>query len=247
MRHLAAVTFVVLGTTALAQGPKTPGKAELEGRAYLGRNRPVVGAAVVVRPEDDRPLVWMTSTDRRGEFKLVGLDNGDYEIEVTRSGLEPVIKDDVSVRFPFRSVVDLLMAQRPALPAGDPPNDPAKTERTTNGGSFDLTTAVSRQDGTPLPDVQLRLTHVDAADDPRAVRSGADGAVTLEALAPGTWRLDAWGVGYLPIRRDLRLDEDTRLELVLVRQPAEYEPSPFELMPEEEPIPPEGLDLGAGP
>ena len=38
----------------------------------------------------------------------------------------------------------------------------------------------------------------------------------------------------------MEFDQDSRVTIYLVRQPAGYKPSPLELMPPERPIPPDG-------
>ena len=49
------------------------------------------------------------------------------------------------------------------------------------------------------------------------------------------------GVGMLPIRTWIYLAGEHALDIRLVLQPAAYEPSPLELMPIEDPIPPAGM------
>ena len=45
----------------------------------------------------------------------------------------------------------------------------------------------------------------------------------------------------MPIRIGLDLGQDAMVHVALVQQPAEYDSSPLELMPPEEPIAPPGL------
>jgi len=70
------------------------------------------------------------------------------------------------------------------------------------------------------------------------VQSTADGSFDSGTLPAGAWRLDTRVVGYLPIHVPLDITRETELNLVLGEQPAGYVPSPLELMPPEEPIPP---------
>ena len=55
---------------------------------------------------------------------------------------------------------------------------------------------------------------------------------------PGGWRIEARGIGFLPIRIDVHFEDDVELKITMVQQPAEYDPSPLELMPREEPLAP---------
>ena len=76
--------------------------------------------------------------------------------------------------------------------------------------------------------------------DPRSLRTEPSGTFEMVDLMPGEWRLEVMGVGFLPLRQVVQLRENTELTIFLVRQPAGYDPSPLELMPPEQPIPPEG-------
>ncbi len=57
----------------------------------------------------------------------------------------------------------------------------------------------------------------------------------------GLDRIEASAVGFLPVRKHVELRGDALLRIAMVRQPADYEPSPLELMPLEEPLVPEAL------
>jgi hypothetical protein len=77
--------------------------------------------------------------------------------------------------------------------------------------------------------------------DPRQLRTVEDGSFGASGLLAGSWQLEVSGVGYLPIRIGLELARAAELHVVLVPQPADYDPSPLELMPPEEPLVPDGL------
>ena len=90
-----------------------------------------------------------------------------------------------------------------------------------------------------MADVTLRFVRADGTVDPRRVRTDGDGVFELPELPGGLWRLEVLGVGYLPLRTRLELDGDTELSVVLVEQPVNYDPSPLDLMPPEQPLVPE--------
>ena len=72
--------------------------------------------------------------------------------------------------------------------------------------------------------------------------SGAEGRFEATGLDPGPWQIEVAGVGFLPIVTTLELNRSSQLELKLIRQPPDYEPSPLELMTLEQPVTPAGLD-----
>lgn len=206
----------------------------LQGTAILGRSRPVAGATVLAAARSGPARIFVTSTDGRGTFLLDNVPEGAYDVEFLRDGLEAVRKEKVEVRAPFRAIVEVTMR---AASASAPP---ARVERApaAEAGTLTLGGHASGRDGQPLSDVRVRIVRRDAAEDPREVRSGADGSFEVGSLAPGEFELDSGGLGVLPVRARFRLQESGQLRLVLVSQPTVYEPSPLELLPPEEPIPP---------
>jgi hypothetical protein len=214
--------------------------SRLQGKASLGRNRQVVGATVLVQRQDEASRLFVTVSDSRGSFRIDDLPDGDYRVEVRREGLAPIVKRDIGLRFPFRAVVELIMEPVGTPSADDSPApDPA--------GSSDAREFVSvagtvvERGGQPMSDVVVRLVRTDGGVDPRTLRTGTDGTFQLVDLTAGQWRLQAQVVGYLAIWTDLVFQADTNLMISMVLQPAGYDPSPLELMPPEQPIPPAGL------
>jgi hypothetical protein len=92
--------------------------------------------------------------------------------------------------------------------------------------------------GAPVPETRLRWVDAAGRRDPASLRSGEDGSFALKDLPPGTWRVEVYGVGFLPVRVDLPVSENTAVTAVLVKQSASHEPLPLDLIPPEEPIPP---------
>jgi len=227
--------------------------ARLQGMAFFARNRQVVGATVTVHEMERRSRLFLTASDDKGSFLIDGLPNGNYSVQVEREGLAPVVKTDVQVRFPFRAIVEVAMEPLAAAPGSAAPAPGAGGNGAASGASVHGV-ARAREGGAPVGEVEVRLVHGRAGQDPRQVATGADGSFEIADLAPGPWRLEARGAGFLPLRTTLALDGDAELVVSLVRQPAGHEPSPLDLMPDEQPIPPAGLpgrlsppDLRAGP
>jgi hypothetical protein len=89
-----------------------------------------------------------------------------------------------------------------------------------------------------LSGAELRLRRLDGSHDPVSCRSREDGSFLLPRIAAGDWQLEARVAGFLPIRTPLTLSGDLELKLSLVTQDAGYKPSPYELMPREQVVPP---------
>jgi len=211
----------------------------LQGSAFLGRRSGLVGAAVLVREESEPGMVFVTSTDEKGQFRVDGLRDGSYRVWVKRDGYRTVLKQQIEVRFPFRPVVEVRM--EPSDVVVETAAFPAET--TAGDGVLSIEGTVVERDGEPIGDVRLRLVHPGGKKDPYLLRSAPDGTFRLSGLPAGLWRLEASGVGFLPLRIRIGLENDTRFNFSLVRQPASYKPLPLELMPAEQPIAPEGFDL----
>jgi len=223
----------------LSQSAQPPPRvSRLQGTAYLDRNEDVIGATVVVHAMEDRSTIYLTSTDAHGRFKIEGLPDGSYKVRVHRHGVETMVKDDVSVRFPFRAVVELDMEQverGPILPTG------IAREGDVPSGMATLHGMARTPSGLPMGEVKLRIVKTDGHDDPLMATTAEDGTFQMDGITSGEWRVTIVGVGMLPIRTWVYLVDDHELEIKLVLQPAAYEPSPLELMPIEDPIPPAGL------
>ena len=239
--HTRRVTLIVstglLAAAALGSEPRpTPAGSErhegLSGSASLGRNLPVVGATVLARPLGGAAVVFVTVTDGKGRFRIDALPEGEYRVEISRPGLRTVVKQPVAVHPPSRAVVEVLMERAGATAEAHAP-DP-----TDVGGSAMVRGSVLDRGGKPLAEVALRFARLDGGVDPVIVQSAADGSFDSGTLPAGAWRLDTRVVGYLPVHVALDIAHDTELGLVLGEQPAGYLPSPLELMPPEEPIPP---------
>lgn len=208
----------------------------LQGTAQVDRNHPVAGATVVARAESGASTLYLTSTDAKGLFRLDGLPEGTYRVDLRKDGFEPVVKEAIALRFPFRAIVEVTL-QPARAPRTAAARDPAGSDARSSGALRLEGTTIAR-DGGPIADVRVRAVRADGTEDPRRTLTREDGTFEIEELSPGPWRLELLGVGYLPIRTDLSLEAPARVVAVLVPQPASYEPTPLDLIPEEEAIPP---------
>jgi hypothetical protein len=224
----AALPVHLAGETA----PTESRTARLEGTASLDRHHRVVGAVVLASAGAGRSLSWLTSTDDKGRFVLDRLPEGTYRVELRRDGLAPVVKEGVDVRFPFRAVVEVTLGPRPSGKAV------ARRDAAAVGKRVRLSGSVSVRGGGPLAEARVRLVRTDGTDDPRSTLSLLDGTFAIGDVPAGAWRIEALGPGYLPVRMDLDLADDARVEAVLVPQPANYVAPAIDLLPQEEPIPP---------
>jgi hypothetical protein len=230
---------------APASGPVAGQRlSRLGGRAFLGRRDPIIGATVLVHPEGRPDKLYLTSTDAEGIFRVAGLPDGSYFVRIEREGLGAQTKNDVSLKFPFRAVVEFDLDPVSAASATSSRIIP---EATAPSGPLVLRGGVFEVNGGPVPELRLRFIRADGEEDPRVVRSAADGSFELTGGGSGVWKLEVSGVGYLTQRMALDLTGEATLKVLVVRQPPDYDPTPFDLMPTEQPIPPVGfLEEAAG-
>ena len=223
--------------TAAPAGVGDPAASRLsriQGTVILSRRNPVVGATVLLTALDPPRRIWVTSTDDRGEFKMDAIPAGSYRLEARRPDLASVIRDRIALNPPFRAVIELTMQ---AVQGGATPDTTAAPGPESAAGLHVAGRTVDRT-GTPVPSARLKWVDAAGRRDPANLQSGDDGSFTMTGLPPGTWRLEVLGVGFLPVRVDLPVSEDTTVTAVLVKQSAGHEPLPLDLIPPEEPIPP---------
>ncbi len=236
-RWLAWGAALLLGAAAGPEEAPPSGRADIQGQLRLARGVPVVGATILVHPVSSRSELHVTATDEKGAFRLDGLESGTYRFEARRDGLEPLVKDSLAVRYPYRAIVEATMekaaSERPAATASPPPSAP--------GAAFAIAGTVRDPRGSPLAEARIRLVRPDGSADPVWARTGPDGEFDIAGVAAGTWDLEIQGGGFLPLRLRLDLEQSTRLHAKLVPHPLGYVPAPEDLMPPEEPIPPAGL------
>ncbi len=245
-------TVIVCGLAALALvpvrsdsgapsagAPDTPLAAgELSGRVEMGRNRGVAGATVLLTAEDAPGRLALTSTNGHGAFRFEGLEDGRYRLDVRRPGFTGVTKDGIVVRRPYRAIVDLTLLREGAAP------EPTSL-RSVAGTSARLRGRVRTEEGTSPTQIPLQLRPLGGEGEPRTLRTDPHGEFDSGELAAGLWELQIRGVGWLSVRADLDLNGPVGLDVSLVRQPADYEPSPLELMPPELPLPPDGAPISS--
>lgn len=236
------LTMLLIALTIGATVADEVKRTRLQGAARLGRNGPVIGATVTAIPEDGTPQVYLTSTDRRGAFRIGAMPEGDYHVEIRREGLTPVVKDNVTLKFPFRAVVEVQMTPdaNAATGTASVATSTAPVVGTSdNPGS--LTATVVDLDGNPVTEVDVRLAPVGGGTDPRLLRTDEYGEIEANDLPAGRWAIAAHALGYLPLRTEFEMAGPVEMKLVVVPQPGDYQPSPLDLLPPEEPIPPPAL------
>lgn len=232
-RRIALLLALAATASAAAQQPEHT--ASLQGRVYLGRNAPVIGMTVLVQSEERPTDLYLTSSDENGVFNVDGLPDGLYRVRAVREGLVTRVMEDISVKYPFRAVVELAVKKDDSASSSDALAATAEAQTLVG-----VTGKVVEHGAGPIGEVRLRFVKEGGGDDPRILRSAADGSFALPAIRAGEWRVEADGVGMLPQRIELALEADVELTVIMVRQPQGYEQSPTELMPPEQPIPPSG-------
>lgn len=231
LRHLTLALLIAAGS-ASAQAPEK--LSRLQGDVRLSRSKTVVGATIVVRRASDPGRIYLTSSGTDGAFFIDRLPDGEYSVRISREGYAPVIKQGITLKYPFRAVVEVTMEPGTA-------DLGAVGEVASPGAAAVVRGSVKGPDGAGLGEAWVRLVRQDGSVDPVALRTPADGTFAFEGLAAGEWRLEVLAIGYLPLRQRLMFADDTECLVQLVPQPQDYEPSPLDLMPPEVPVVPEGF------
>lgn len=219
---------------AVGRAPKVARSTRIQGRAITGRKTPVPGATVRVFSEDNHGVVYLTSTDENGRFRVWGVPDGSYHVTIDRSGFETIVKERVEVRGPIRAVLEVRLE----------PSIAPKTVAELMGFEFDpaslvsVTGSVVDVDGFPVPDVRFVFRRHDGSADPWYLKSSTDGAFRFDDVGSGLWDMEIKGVGYISIRTTVLLDRGGEAQVQLVPQPTDYLASPLDLVPEEIPIAP---------
>ena len=217
------------------------GVTKMQGRAYEGRRRPVVGAAVTVRDDGEAGVLVLTSTDARGQLRIQDVPDGRYTVSFRKEGYATVSKDRVEVRSPLRPVIEVPMVA--AAGAGD------AVARATGAIVAPVPTTIAGRvvdvTGAAVPDVRLRLVRTDGEFDPRTARTGPGGRFAIDDLHAGAWNVEVYGVGFLTIRCPVVVDRPLDVTVRLVPQPADFLASALDLMPLEIPVAPPGLEAAA--
>lgn len=232
VRSIVVVLWLA-GTFAVAEvsevrPPKNVPAGQLRGEISYGRHKPVVGAIVVVRPENAASPVRIATTGPSGSFGFDGLPEGTYRADVLRDGYLPIAKSGIAVHAPFRAVVEVTLL--PGEAALDKPSSPE--------GVTSIAGTIRVAGGALLAEARVRMTRADGADDARVMFTDGDGRFSSPGLKAGRWRLDVQGAGLLPVRVDLDLAGDVAIDAQLAAQPADYRPLPQDLIVPEEAIPP---------
>lgn len=121
IRHIPAVAVLVMSiaATALAQQPVFRGKVVDE------KGVPVAGAVMEFTAQF-QSLVRQAKTDNRGEFLMVGLPSGEFQITAKKEG---VGEDNIRTRVTQGQNAPVTLTLRPVAPAG-----PLTVATTTSGG-----------------------------------------------------------------------------------------------------------------
>ena len=227
-----ACAFLASACPSFANVPQ----AQIRGKVSLGRNRPVVGAVVLVRSETDPGPIWVTASDQDGRFRLEGIPDGSYRVVIRRDGLTPYEQSGLVLKAPFRAIVEAMLEVAES-PRGE-----------SRGVEFPKVTRMVRIDGTvvgpegdPAVGAEFRLVRDDGSLDPRETRVGPDGGLVVNDLASGRWRVELLEPGAVPLRVTVDIVEDAQIRVRLVAQPADFLVAIEDLVPRERALAPAGF------
>jgi hypothetical protein len=221
----------------------TGGEGRIKGSVTNPARREVVAARIVARVLlDNRELLFLTTSDEAGLYRLENLPAGVYTMRALRAGYEEVVYEDVEVRPPFRNIIDFRL---PTLPAPEP--GPIQREAPPVSGAppvgiapIMVTGLVVDEEGTPVADAEVAFS---MGSPPRRslLYSRADGTLEYPLLYPATYELSVTVPGSIPIRiPDVTVWPGRPLEVRvrLVDFPVELAARRGLILPPEEPLPP---------
>lgn len=233
-RRLLLGPLVLLGAAPLwANVPP----AQIQGKVSLGRNRPVVGAVILVRSETDPGPIWVTASDQFGQFRVQGIPDGTYRVVIRRDGLTRFEQSGLALKAPFRGIVEAVLA-----PASAP--EPGSLPASAPDRSIRVSGTVTGPGGEPAVGAEIRFIRADGSIDPRDARVGAEGTVTMDELPAGRWRVEVLDPGTIPLRATVDIVDDVDLDVRLVAQPANFEVAMEDLIPRERAKAPPGFPGG---
>jgi hypothetical protein len=215
----------------------------ISGKYFISRKQKVVGATVKLSQGNNKSI-YLTSTDEEGTWRLNNIPEGNYRVEIFKEGFNYIEKKSVEVRFPFKTIVELqalpsMKAVGDILRWGGQTNRMSSQQPGSRGSnSCNFRGKVSAKDGTPILDAEIILKELNREANPLKAFSGSDGSFVLEKVRAGFYKLFVLTPGYLPLRFIAIIQEDTYLEATMLLQPLNYQATPSELLPSEEPIPP---------
>ncbi len=219
-------------------------RAWISGKYYMARKQMVVGATVKVTMIGNRK-VFLTSTDMDGKWSLDNLPEGNYVVELFKEGFQYIEKRSVEIRFPFKTVIEL-QANPSMETLGNirrwglkHEEKISQSDESEEGGKYIIQGTISAKEGTPIIDAEIKIRNISREVNPYKVYSRAAGEFTLEKLQKGHYEFLIMMPGYLPIHTIIEIDSNVDIIATMLLQPLNYEATPSELLPLEEPIHPQ--------
>jgi len=220
-------------------------RGRIRGEVGVSRRFPITGAVVAAVREDDLSTVFLTTTDSIGVFLFEGIAEGTYRLDVFKDGLQPLRKEGVVVRGPFRTELSLQVP----VGAGDEPlvgeqtDAPPPLEEMTPAPGAEVDVTVVAQGGVPIEGARISLRSQDSGADPVRAATQTSGKIVLRRPRPGLYELRIEAPGFLPIHvKRLRLaGVFSSARIFLTPRPYNYPGTPTDLLPDEKPVPPSDL------
>ncbi len=230
--------------------PAAGARAEMRGTALeSGTRRPLTGAVATLHADAERGAHYLTSTDPSGRFVFQGLPPGSYSLEVSLAGYRTARKDGLDVRPPFRSIIEVILPPGPDEDGAGVPAPAAPGSEGAGAATASLTVTLTDQEQRPVPEGQVVLVSLQAKGERRVGRSDEQGRLEFEALPAQRYRLTASAPGFLTVRTErLTLGGETqaRVAVTLTPFPLEFGGNLEDLLPPEEPLPPERRNTAPG-
>jgi Carboxypeptidase regulatory-like domain len=232
---------LLLAMADLATLPAAQGKlrGRIRGTARDLKGRPVAGLQVqLLSPEQG--FVQITNTDDRGIYSFEDLQAGTYDVEMGGSGYQRQVKKGILVRPPFRNIVDFSLPPGPVT--DQEPSSPVVYQPPPGEALFrDVLGEFTDKDRHPIPDVTLSIVNPVTGASFRA-QSDREGKVLLRGVPVGTYRVAVSSPGYVTVElkdAEVSAASGMSLKLSLVEYPLSFKGRPEDLVPQENPVPPD--------
>lgn len=236
-----SLILLLAGAAALAFGQEAAdpaaGRGQVRGTVTGGGGAPVPGVSIVLSPAGRPDILYASASDEAGKYAFNGIIADQYAVLAEGPGQPSLLKQGVSVRPPFRPVLDLEM-RAPETESAQPPPAPVAPEPGRIGEIEGILRNVA---GEGVVEGSITLRRV---GDPLAVfyvRTSPDGRFRFVDLPAGIYDIATRAPGLVPLHlvaRPLAAVPVLHLRLWAPVYPLSFRGWIDDLLPPEIPVPP---------
>ena len=241
---MVTATLLVLAWTTMS-GAASPdpiaGKGQLRGSVSGPDEEPLIGVSIVLVPTQNNHVLYATSTDEGGKYGFNGLLTDVYQVYAEGQGFASVVKKRISVKPPFRAIIDFEMqpigpGEATVMPGSDA--DPGAVEPGTVG---QVEGVFVDGKGEPVLEGSVVFRRLDDADDVFYAQTDEQGHFSQSNLPAGVYDITTKSPGLIPLHlfaNALTPTDVFHLRLVAPTYPLSFRGWIADLLPTEIPVPP---------